>query len=47
MNADERPTTENRTMKDVSHTPPAGGTVTNVWQRGHDPETVEKGRASD
>ncbi len=22
------------TMKDVSHTPPAGGSVTNVWHRG-------------
>ena len=22
------------TMKDVSHTPPAGDTVTNVWDRG-------------
>ena len=23
-----------RTMKDVSHTPPDGDTVTNVWKRG-------------
>lgn len=25
-----------RTMKDVSHTPPAGDSVTNVWDRGRD-----------
>lgn len=25
-------------MKDVSHTPPAGVSVTNVWQRGETPE---------
>ncbi len=28
MNADKR------TMKDVSHTPPNGESVTNVWNRG-------------
>lgn len=22
-------------MKDISHTPPEGDSVTNVWQRGH------------
>lgn len=22
------------TMKDISHTPPSGSSVTNVWQRG-------------
>ena len=29
---------ETRTMKDISHTPPAGVSVTNVWQRGRTPE---------
>ncbi len=28
----EQPT---QTMKDVSHTPPNGDSVTNVWHRGH------------
>ncbi|EJN61513.1 hypothetical protein SAMN04487950_2635 [Halogranum rubrum] len=32
---------EARTMKDVNHTPPAGVSVTNVWQRGQTPETAE------
>ena len=32
--------TEKRaTMKEISHTPPAGETVTNVWNRGQ--ESVE------
>lgn len=26
-------------MKDISHTPPTGESVTNVWDRGHRPET--------
>jgi hypothetical protein len=47
MDGDERSPAENRTMKDVSHTSPTGGTVTNVWQRGQTPEAVEDGRASD
>jgi hypothetical protein len=25
---------DTRSMKDVSHTPPEGDSVTNVWQRG-------------
>ncbi|MFC4356440.1 hypothetical protein ACFO0N_00585 [Halobium salinum] len=41
MNADKR------TMKDVSHTPPSGAPVTNVWQRGREPETGEEPQASD
>jgi hypothetical protein len=31
-------TTTKRTMKDVSHTPPTGDSVTNVWQRGRTEE---------
>jgi hypothetical protein len=31
-------TTSKRTMKDVSHTPPTGESVTNVWQRGRTTE---------
>ena len=27
-------TNDKRTMKDVSHTPPNGESVTNVWERG-------------
>jgi len=27
-------TNDNRTMKEVSHTPPNGESVTNVWERG-------------
>ncbi len=27
-----------QTMKDVNHTPPAGESVTNVWNRGRDDE---------
>lgn len=27
---------KNQTMRDVSHTPPAGTSVTNVWHRGHE-----------
>ncbi|ELZ82245.1 hypothetical protein C455_03519 [Haloferax larsenii JCM 13917] len=27
-----------RSMKDVSHTPPAGESVTNVWERGNEAE---------
>ncbi|ELZ99007.1 hypothetical protein C440_01585 [Haloferax mucosum ATCC BAA-1512] len=26
------------TMRDVSHTPPAGESVTNVWERGNESE---------
>ncbi len=29
------PTPTAKTMKDVSHTPPNGESVTNVWHRGH------------
>ena len=36
-----------RTMKDVSHTPPAGVSVTNVWQRGRNPETTETATPAD
>lgn len=36
-----------RTMKDISHTPPAGVSVTNVWQRGRTPETPEAAEASE
>jgi hypothetical protein len=32
-------TTAKRTMKDVSHTPPTGESVTNVWQRGRRDES--------
>ncbi|SFR42208.1 hypothetical protein [Halogeometricum limi] len=28
--------TERTSMKDVSHTPPMGETVTNVWERGRE-----------
>ncbi|WP_318569576.1 hypothetical protein [Salinigranum marinum] len=28
-------------MKDVSHTPPEGDSVTNVWQRGRAESTAE------
>jgi hypothetical protein len=28
------PTEPTQTMKDVSHTPPDGESVTNIWQRG-------------
>ncbi len=28
-------------MKDVSHTPPVGDSVTNVWQRGLDDDADE------
>jgi len=28
------------TMKDVSHTPPSGESVTNVWHRGDEPTEV-------
>ncbi len=27
-----------QTMKDVSHTPPTGDSVTNVWRRGYEAE---------
>ncbi len=27
---------DKRTMKDVSHTPPNGESVTNVWERGNE-----------
>lgn len=30
------------TMKDVSHTPPAGDSVTNVWNRGGEPAADER-----
>lgn len=30
--------TERPTMKDVTHTPPAGESVTNVWHRGEETE---------
>ncbi|MFC7203690.1 hypothetical protein ACFQJC_09200 [Haloferax namakaokahaiae] len=30
-----------QTMRDVSHTPPSGESVTNVWQRGHAEERAE------
>ncbi len=34
---------DKRTMKDVSHTPPNGDTVTNVWERGDEiPEEDEE-----
>ncbi|ADQ67387.1 hypothetical protein C499_08050 [Halogeometricum borinquense DSM 11551] len=33
---------ERHTMKEVSHTPPAGESVTNVWDRGRETESTEK-----
>ncbi len=30
------PEQHTQTMKDVSHTPPVGNSVTNVWYRGHE-----------
>jgi hypothetical protein len=36
-----------RTMKDVSHTPPAGVSVTNVWQRGRNPEASDAATPAD
>jgi hypothetical protein len=35
------------TMKDISHTPPEGESVTNVWQRGHQTTTRTEPAASD
>ncbi|WP_157533258.1 hypothetical protein [Haloferax profundi] len=37
--------TENRpkpTMRDVSHTPPTGESVTNVWERGNELDTDDE-----
>ncbi len=36
-NTSDRP----KTMRDVSHTPPTGESVTNVWERGHESESAE------
>lgn len=30
------------TMRDVSHTPPTGESVTNVWERGNELETDDE-----
>ncbi|MFC6726470.1 hypothetical protein ACFQE1_19305 [Halobium palmae] len=40
-------TADKQTMKEVSHTPPSGAPVTNVWQRGREPETAEEPRPAD
>ncbi|WP_411968487.1 hypothetical protein [Haloferax sp. YSSS75] len=34
--------TAKATMRDVSHTPPMGESVTNVWERGNEAETDEE-----
>ena len=34
-------------MKDVSHTPPNGESVTNVWERGANDETDDRHSADD
>jgi hypothetical protein len=34
-------------MKDVSHTPPNGESVTNVWERGADAESEKTAPADD
>ena len=36
-----------RTMKDVSHTPPTGDSVTNVWNRGGERERAADERSDD
>ncbi len=35
---------DKRTMKDVSHTPPNGDSVTNVWNRGDERREREEDR---
>ncbi|MRW81230.1 MULTISPECIES: hypothetical protein [Haloferax] len=39
MNADNRP---KPTMRDISHTPPTGESVTNVWERGNELDSDEE-----
>jgi hypothetical protein len=35
-------------MKEISHTPPEGDSVTNVWQRGHgEPTATDEPAAAD
>ena len=42
MSSDDTPR-----MKEISHTPPEGDSVTNVWQRGHAERATDDPAAAD